>query len=205
MDEPFSVVVFLARKAVGSKKAKEGRRMCVAAATVPKCRTKILTAPSKRSRWFSPGATLCSQLQRIPRAARSGNAATLFTLPTERRHAAPARLTASQRHSNAQGTHRAHRLMRTQRALKVGASIKRAVITFLLGIWRGHRAVLIGVVVAHVKRGRRGDALHRALSRPIFMYGKPCGVQRCCSAIWARNVQLCLPVRVYGLLCLVRI
>ena len=56
--------------------------------------SKLVTAPSKRSRWFSPGATLRSQLQRIPRPARSGNAAMLLTLPIESRHAAPAPLIA---------------------------------------------------------------------------------------------------------------
>ena len=53
--------------------------------------------------------------------------------------------------------------------------IKRAMITFLPGIWRGRRAVLNGVVIVSVKRGRTGDAIKHAFSRPIFMNDKPCG------------------------------
>ena len=63
------------------------------------------------------------------------------------------------------------------RALEVAASIKRAVITFLLGIWSGCNSVCNGFAMRSVKRGRRKDELHRAISRPIFIHGKSCGNQ----------------------------
>ena len=87
----------------------------------------------------------------------------------------------------------------------MAASIKRAVITFLLGIWSGCSSVCNGVAVRAVKRGRREDELHRAISRPTFIHGKSCGNQQCCLADWPRLMQLCLPVRYIGLLYVVRV
>ena len=87
----------------------------------------------------------------------------------------------------------------------MAASIKRAVITFLLGIWSGCNSVCNGFAMRSVKRGRRKDELHRAISRPIFIHGKSCGKEQCCRADWARHMQLCLPVRYSGLLYVVRI
>ena len=78
--------------------------------------------------------------------------------------------------------------------------MKRAVISFLLHIWRGCRAVFNGIRIASVKCGRRGDAPHRAISRTIFIIGKSCGKEQCCHADWARHMQLSLPVRYSGLL-----
>ena len=83
--------------------------------------------------------------------------------------------------------------------------MKRAVISFLLHIWRGCRAVFNGIRIASVKCGRRGDAPHRAISRTIFIHGKSCGKEQCCRADWARHMQLSLPVRYSGLLYVVRI
>ena len=83
--------------------------------------------------------------------------------------------------------------------------MKRAVITLLLCICRGCKAHFNGAGVAAVKRGRREDELHRAISRPIFIHGKSCGKEQCCRADLARHMQLCLPERHSGLLYVVRI
>ena len=83
--------------------------------------------------------------------------------------------------------------------------MKRAVISFLLHIWRGCRAVFNRVNIASVKCGCRGDAFHCAISRTIFIHGKSCGKEQCCRADWARHMQLSLPVRYSGLLYVVRI
>ena len=87
----------------------------------------------------------------------------------------------------------------------MAASIKRAVITFLLGIWRGCNSVCNGVAMRSVKRGRTEDVLQHAFSRPIFTNDKPCAEQQCCRANWARPMLQCLPVRVCGLLYVVRV
>ena len=83
--------------------------------------------------------------------------------------------------------------------------MKRAVISFLLHIWRGCRAVCNGINFASVKCGRRGDAPHRAISRTFFINGNACGKEQCCRADLARHMQLCLPERHSGLLYVVRI
>ena len=86
--------------------------------------------------------------------------------------------------------------------------MKRAVISFLLHIWRGCRAVFNGINIAAVKCGRRGEGPHRATSRTFFIHGNArvaCGKEQCCRADWAIHMQLCLPVRYSGLLYVVRI
>ena len=83
--------------------------------------------------------------------------------------------------------------------------MKRAVISFLLHIWRGCRAVCNGINIAAVKCGRRGDAPHRAISRTFFIHGNACGKEQCCRADWARHMQPSLPMRYSGLLYVVRI
>ena len=95
--------------------------------------------------------------------------------------------------------------MNSAGALEVAAPMKRAVTTLLLCICRGCKAHFNGAGVAAVKRGRRKDELHRAISRPTFIHGKSCGNQQCCLADWPRLMQLCLPVRYIGLLYVVRV
>ena len=98
--------------------------------------------------------------------ARSGNDATLLTLHIQSRHAAPATLIAFEAPTKYSGMHREHSRMCFSMRGGVAASVKRSCADDLLCICRRYTGHLAGFAVAAVKRGRTGDELHGAFSRP---------------------------------------
>ena len=164
------------------------------------------TAPSKRSRWFSPGATLRSQLQRIPRPARSGNAAMLLTLPIESRHATPAPLIALRHLQNTHEPQRVRRLDVNSTGARGGRPdeesgdlLPPAHLERVQGSLQWHQYCSCQV------RAQRGCAPSCYLKNLFHPHGNACGKEQCCRADLARHMQLCLPERHSGLLYVARI